>query len=419
MNTRRFLFFIFYFSLLSWLFVSCTKTSHVSSTLTFTKVVAQDSDFNTVNSFQLSDGNYMLLGVDPKKVRLGLMVKLSATGTILWQKRLPVNLLNICKAMPLPGSGFVAAGFPTYNSGNCLQIFQFDNDGNTVLTKLDTMAPFSYSYANFEMIQLNNGNFAFANSLEAPGGYFNPFLMITDNAFNILSKTTYHDSKIPAKVNYGALCLCESTDGTINMAGYYSNTISSLAPDNTFLLRTTNNGVQKSFTLLSDSAVNETPNCIISDNDNKTHIISSKAINGNGIFVYYDFPFWSYISGTIGIDNFDTSGIFETWQLCSGYSNNGLIQSARATQDGGYILCGIVNQLNNGFIVSPTEIYVMKLDASLNQQWSNTYDTFYPSYGVDACQTTDGGYLISGYHRSFNNHFDMVLIKTDANGNVN
>ena len=37
---------------------------------------------------------------------------------------------------------------------------------------------------------------------------------------------------------------------------------------------------------------------------------------------------------------------------------------------------------------------------------------------LNILQTTDGGYLVSGHQKSFNKHFDMMAIKTDAMGHV-
>jgi hypothetical protein len=50
-------------------------------------------------------------------------------------------------------------------------------------------------------------------------------------------------------------------------------------------------------------------------------------------------------------------------------------------------------------------------------QWSKMINTIYPALGVDAVQTSDDGYLITGFHRTFNKRFEAMIIKTDANGN--
>ena len=49
---------------------------------------------------------------------------------------------------------------------------------------------------------------------------------------------------------------------------------------------------------------------------------------------------------------------------------------------------------------------------------AQSYNTIYQSFGVDAFQTSDGGFVISGHQRSFNSKFNMIVIKTDGEGNV-
>ena len=59
----------------------------------------------------------------------------------------------------------------------------------------------------------------------------------------------------------------------------------------------------------------------------------------------------------------------------------------------------------------------MKLDANLNVEWTKAIDSKYKTYGADAIQTYDGGYLISGYQKVFNEKYQVITIKTDDKGN--
>lgn len=392
--------------------VSCTKSSSSNSTTsTFTKVITSDSSFNNVSSFQLSDGSYIVFGADPQSVRPGLIVKLSSNGTILWEKRMPSSIAKLWKVISVNGNEFAAAGFksgdPDFNVNVCL----FDNDGNLLSSKSNSPGYFPYNNP-LDMIQLSNGNYAFSGTLgNSDNGNFYLYLMVTDENFKVLYLNTF-------QLNQYTICsvgLAQSMDSTINITGFYQN-LSASNSFTTFLLRTKTNTVQKSFDTLTNKT--ETPDCIAANNNFGTIVVSSTS--DNGMTLPYKTSIWPAVWGSIGIDNFDSSGHFNSRVTYSGYSNNGLINSIRSTSDGGYILCGTVNQPNNSTAASTTEIFAIKVDAGLNQQWSNIYNASNPpSNGVCAIQTSDGGYLISGQKISFNSHYDMVLIKTDANGNVN
>ncbi len=88
-------------------------------------------------------------------------------------------------------------------------------------------------------------------------------------------------------------------------------------------------------------------------------------------------------------------------------------RSVQQTSDGGYILAGITNSYDT----LPAYAFLIKTDASGNIQWAKAYHLLYTAWGFSVQQTSDGGYIMSGYT------YDSIaayvfLIKTDANGNL-
>jgi hypothetical protein len=88
--------------------------------------------------------------------------------------------------------------------------------------------------------------------------------------------------------------------------------------------------------------------------------------------------------------------------------------SVQQTSDGGYIVA--VNTWSFG--VGDNDILLIKTDANGNVQWAKTYGGTYWDYASSVQQTSDGGYIVAGNTWSFGAGSDVLLIKTDADGNV-
>jgi hypothetical protein len=91
------------------------------------------------------------------------------------------------------------------------------------------------------------------------------------------------------------------------------------------------------------------------------------------------------------------------------------------TSDNGYIITGRINQ---DLVWPPdsNDIILTKTDTDGNIQWTKIYDTGKDELGYCVQQTSDGGYIVSGFHDSVPLSLEgttfALLIKTDATGNV-
>jgi hypothetical protein len=103
------------------------------------------------------------------------------------------------------------------------------------------------------------------------------------------------------------------------------------------------------------------------------------------------------------------------WTRTIGGEKEDLGHSLIQTSDGGYAIAGKTNSFGAG----RWDVYVVKLDAKGNLQWTKTIGGKNDDVGTSLIQTSDGGYAIAGYTASFGaGEWDVYVVKLDAKGNL-
>ena len=100
------------------------------------------------------------------------------------------------------------------------------------------------------------------------------------------------------------------------------------------------------------------------------------------------------------------------WAKTYGGSSSDYGYSVRQTSDGGYIVAGYTESFGVA-----GDVYLVRTDSLGELLWSRTFGGTGNDGGWSVQQTTDGGYVITGYSASFGaGNKDVYLIKTDEFG---
>ncbi|MBA64951.1 MAG: hypothetical protein CMG55_04030 [Candidatus Marinimicrobia bacterium] len=172
------------------------------------------------------------------------------------------------------------------------------------------------------------------------------------------------------------------------------------------------NGEEDIWLIKTDSQGNEEWNQTYGGNeDDKGFSVQQTTDGGYIITGFTD----SYGSGEfdIWLVKTDSQGN-EEWNQTIGGTKDDEGFSVQQTTDGGYIITGYTLSFGNG----EEDIWLIKTDSQGNEEWNQTFGGSEDDYGYSVKQTTDGGYIITGYLSNIeNNSYDVWLIKTDSQGN--
>ena len=125
---------------------------------------------------------------------------------------------------------------------------------------------------------------------------------------------------------------------------------------------------------------------------------------------------WSSGAGVSDVYLIKTDSLGDVlWDSTYGGISFDVGYSLQQTSDGGYVITGYTRSSGAGL----NDVYLIKMDSLGNTLWDTTYGGDSSDVGRSVVQTLDGGYIIAGETRSFDpGTSDVYVIKTDSLGNV-
>jgi hypothetical protein len=109
------------------------------------------------------------------------------------------------------------------------------------------------------------------------------------------------------------------------------------------------------------------------------------------------------------------SALASTWAKTYGGSDDDCATSIQETSDGGFIVAGYTKSFGAGDV----NHWILKLNSNGDVSWQKTYGGSSFDYGGSIQETSDGGFIAAGHTDSYGaGGGDYWILKLDANGNV-
>jgi hypothetical protein len=369
------------------------KQSVSLSSLSFQKTIAITTDENGYSIQQTSDGGYVITGSTRSVNYDVFVIKLDSSGNLSWAKTIGGTNSDFGYSIQQTSDGgYIITGYTSSfgAGGDDVFVIKLDSSGNLSWAKTIGGTNGDYGYS---IQQTSDGGYIIT-------GYTSSFGAGGDDVFVIKLDSS------------GNLSWAKTIGGTNSDLGYSIQQTS----DGGYIITggSVSFGPRYSdvFVIKLDSSGNLSWAKTIGGTDGEIGHSIQQTSDGGYVITGFTVSFGAGNSDVFVI-KLDSSGNL-SWAKTIGGRYFDLGRSIQQTSDGGYVITGFTESFGAG----NSDVFVIKLDSSGNLSWAKTIGGTDFEGGFSIQQTSDGGYIITGYTYSFGaGNSDVFVIKLDSSGN--
>jgi len=312
----------------------------------------------------------------------------------LWTQTLGGSNIDVGHSVQQTSDGgFIIAGYTrSYGtmSGRNAWLVKTDSLGNEEWNNAFGGDSDDEAYA---VLQTDDGGYVFAGYTESFGlGLYDVFLVKTDSAGNSEWIRTFGGAQ-----DDEGYSLQQTSDGGFVIGGVTSSFGA---------------GSRDFWLIKTDSAGNEDWTQTFGGFGSDGAWAVQQTSDGGYTLAGWTLSYGTGFLGSAWLVKADTAGIME-WNQVFGGSDADRGYSVRETADGGYILTGYTGSSGAGLY----DMLLIKTDNLGNATWNYTFGGIGRDYGNAVKQTSDGGFIATGYTLSFGaGGDDLWVVKTDEDG---
>ncbi|KYK24523.1 hypothetical protein AYK24_06065 [Thermoplasmatales archaeon SG8-52-4] len=352
----------------------------------------EDEEGNCVQ--QTTDGGYIISG-DTYSYGAGgcdvWLIKTDSDGIKMWDKTFGGTNIDWsnCVQQTTDGGYIITGTTYSFGAGGCdVWLIKTDSDGNEIWNRTFGGADYEISYS----VQQTTDEGYIITGGKGDYYYSDVWLIKTDSDGNEIWNRTFGGGD----VDYGISVQQTTDEGYIITGDTYSYGAGS---DDVWLIKTDNSGNQEWNRTFGGT--NSDLGISVQQTTDEGYIIT-------GYTELYSIPG----CGDVWLIKTDSDGN-KMWDKTYGIIHIGFGNSVKQTTDGGYIIVGFVWTFGIGY----SDVWLIKTDSNGEKSWDRKLGGTSEDMGFYVQQTSDGGFIITGYTWSYGaGQSDVLLIKTDKYG---